>query len=177
MENVLPFRPVIRATVVWNPPPWSSQIATPSPTAKPAGVWTVTCCSPKSPSRARGETAASAFRRIVFPFWPRTVTSERRCSESPMRYSPSPISTMPPPRAGDVIDGRLQRPVIGPDHVGVAATDADGGPLAHLRVHGVGQLTLLHLRGEIIAQGDPAANAEDRHDLGDGPCRGDEQVT
>jgi len=77
----------------------------------------------------------------------------------------------------NVIDGRLKRPVIGPDQVGVAATDADGRPLAHLRVHGVGQLTLLRPRGEIIAQGDPPANAEDRHDLGDGPCRGDERVT
>ena len=98
IEKVFPRRPVIRATVVWKPPALSSQIATPPPTAKPAGSSTVICCSPKSPSRASGETAPSALRRIVLPFRPRTVTPERRWSESRIRYSPSPISTTPPPR-------------------------------------------------------------------------------
>src|SRR5438128_736831 len=46
MENVLPFCPVIRATVVWNPPDWLSQIAMPSPTLKPSGLTNVTCSSP-----------------------------------------------------------------------------------------------------------------------------------
>ena len=38
--------PVIRATVVWNPPEFLSQMATPSPKAKPAGSFRVICSSP-----------------------------------------------------------------------------------------------------------------------------------
>ena len=44
------------------------------------------------------DPAASALRRIVLPFCPRTVTFVRRCRESPIWYSPAPISTTPPPR-------------------------------------------------------------------------------
>ncbi len=68
-----------------------------APRANPRASSSVICSSPKSPSSARGVTAPSALRRTVLPRSPRTVTFARRWSESCMRYSPSPISTTPPP--------------------------------------------------------------------------------
>ena len=56
----------------------------------------------------------------------------------------------PAAQARDVIDGRLECPVVGPDQVGPGPAHRDRGPLAHLRVHGVRKLPLVGLRGEVV---------------------------
>ncbi len=54
-------------------------------------------------------------------------------------------------QAGDVIDGRLQCPVIGTIDVGIVLTHSNPGQLAHPRVHRERKLLLLDLRGIILA--------------------------
>ena len=56
-------------------------------------------------------------------------------------------------QARDVIDGRLKRPVVGPDQVGAGPAHRDRGTLAHLRMHRGRQLPLVALRGEVVGDG------------------------
>ena len=56
----------------------------------------------------------------------------------------------PAAQARDIIDGRLEGPVVGPDDVRPRPAHRDRGPLAHLRVHRARKLPLVRLRGEVV---------------------------
>ena len=179
MENRSPSRPVIRATVVWKPPPWSSQIATPAPDLEslrtPDGNLLL---AEVAVDRQRGD-GRPGLAQDRLPLLP----ADRHIRAEVQRVAHEVLALADldraPAEVSDVIHGRLQDPVIGPDQVGVAAADADRGPLAHRRVHRVRKLPLADLRGVVVGPGeaitrdDPAAEAEEEDDPADRRRRGD----
>src|SRR5262249_58776435 len=78
----------------------------------------------------------------------------------------------PPAQRRDIIDGRLECPVVGPDQIGPGLAHGDPGTLAHLRVHSARELLLLPLRDQVVCPSDRPGKDEDEADTTELPCQG-----